>query len=219
MSVSSSDRASAFLQEMARSRALAILRGLSPDLVVRAVRALFAGGMRLFEVTTDSPGWEESLARLVGEEADKNGSYQVGVGTVLGLRQAKAAEQHGATFLVSPVLSPEVSEFAQEAALGYIPGAMTPGEIYQAHSLGATCIKVFPADTLGPSYISRVLQPMAFLKLLPTGGVSVESAPAYVRAGAIGVALGSGLVDSSSLRAGDEGPTRLAAARLINSLR
>jgi 2-dehydro-3-deoxyphosphogluconate aldolase / (4S)-4-hydroxy-2-oxoglutarate aldolase len=87
------------------------------------------------------------------------------------------------------VASAAVAEFARTASLGYIPGAMTPAEIYAAHSMSAICLRVFPADALGPRYIARVLQPMAVLKLLPTGGITIDAATDYLRAGAIGRSL------------------------------
>lgn len=208
-------RGEALLAELRRSRVLAILRGLPPVVVIPAVRALARGGIQLFEVTTDSPGWEDSIKRLVGAEASDGGRAQVGTGTVLTIEQAERAHQAGATFLVSPVLVAEISEYARRADLGYIPGALTPAEIYAADAGGATCVKVFPADAFGPTYLQRLLQPMPRLKLLPTGGVTVESAAAYLKAGALGVGLGGGLVDrATSLQATEERARRLMAAVL-----
>lgn len=197
---------------------VAIVRGLDTSVAVRAAQALRAGGITLIEVTTDSPGWQEAVAELASPAA-ANGASRIGTGTVTSVRQAELALEAGASFLVSPILVEAVADFAREAGVAYVPGALTPTEIQRAHAAGAACVKVFPADTLGPSYVRRLLQPMPELRLLPTGGVTIEAAPAYIAAGAIGVAMGSGLIDSSALRANDGATTRAAAERLMRHLK
>lgn len=204
----------ALLAELERSRVLAILRGLPPDAVILGVRALVRGGIRLVEVTADSPEWEESIQRLVDGEATGSEAIRVGAGTILTGDLATRAHRAGATFLVSPIVEAEVSDYAREVRLGYVPGALSPAEIYAAHRAGATCVKVFPADAFGSTYIARLLQPMPFLKLLPTGGVTLESAAGYVTAGAIGVALGGSLVEPGS-RLGALQATEARARQLV----
>ena len=196
---------------------IAILRGLEPRLALRAAQALRAGGITVIEVTTDSPGWPEAVS-AIASTAGPDRWFRIGTGTVMSVQQAEQAFNAGATFLVSPIFATDVADFAREARIAHLPGALTPTEIQRAQASGATCIKVFPADTLGPDYIRRLLQPMPELRLVPTGGVTVEMAPRYLEAGAVGVALGSSLVDVGGLRANNDAATREAAERLVKWL-
>jgi 2-dehydro-3-deoxyphosphogluconate aldolase / (4S)-4-hydroxy-2-oxoglutarate aldolase len=206
-----------FLDELQRGRVIAIVRGLDVALAVRAAEALRAGGVTLIEITTDSPGWEDAVSQLA-READHDGRFFVGTGTVMTVRHAERACQAGATFLVSPVFSDDVADFARERQVAYVPGALTPTEIHRAQTAGAACVKVFPAGALGPDYIRDLLQPLPALRLVPTGGITVDTATGYLEAGAIAVALGSGLVNAAALRANDSTPTRVAAERLLRRL-
>lgn len=182
-----------------------------------AAQALRAGGIALIEVTTDSPGWSEAVS-AIASNAGPDDWFRIGTGTVMTVQQAEQALNAGASFLVSPIFATDVADFARDARIAYVPGALTPTEIQRAQAFGAACIKVFPADTLGPDYIRRLLQPMPELGLVPTGGVTVETAPKYLEAGAVAVAMGSSLVDVAGLRANDEAATRKAAERLMTRL-
>ena len=205
-----------FLSELRRSRVIAILRGLDSRTAMRAVDALRSAGLSLVEITTDSPGWQDSVAQVA--RAGDDGRFEVGAGTVMTVRQAEEARRAGATFLVSPTLVEEVAELARQKGIAYVPGAFTPTEIHRAQAAGAACVKVFPADTLGAAYIRRLLQPLPMLRLVPTGGVSLDTAPGYLEAGAIAVAMGGGLIDADALRANDGTSTKTAAEQLLRRL-
>jgi 2-dehydro-3-deoxyphosphogluconate aldolase/(4S)-4-hydroxy-2-oxoglutarate aldolase len=206
-----------FLEELRRSRVIAILRGLDQSLAVPTADALHAGGVNLIEITTDSPGWRDALGQLVASAGRKDGA-QIGTGTILTLEQAKQAVDAGAAFLVSPVFAADIADFARQRGVPYVPGALTPTEIHRAQLAGAACVKVFPAGTFGPDYIKRLLQPMSELRLVPTGGVTIETARRYLEAGAIGIAIGSDLLDTAGQRVGDLASTRARAERLLQSL-
>jgi 2-dehydro-3-deoxyphosphogluconate aldolase/(4S)-4-hydroxy-2-oxoglutarate aldolase len=168
-------------------RLLAIVRYRDGGDVDGALAALAAGGVRLAEVTIDSPGALEAVA-----EAARRGR-PVGVGTVTTAAQVTAAAEAGARFVVSPGLVPDVVRTALALGLEPLPGAFTPTEILHARSLGATLVKLFPAGALGPEYVRAVRAPLADVDLVPTGGLRVEDVAAYLHAGATAVALGSGL--------------------------
>ena len=168
-------------------RLVAIVRYRDGGDVDGALAALAAGGVRLAEVTIDTPGALEAVA-----EARRQGR-PVGVGTVTTEAQVHAAAEAGARFVVSPGLVAGVVRTALALGLEPLPGALTPTEIIAARSAGATLVKLFPAGALGPEYVRAVLAPLAGVDLVPTGGLQVEDVPAYLGAGAIAVALGSGL--------------------------
>jgi 2-dehydro-3-deoxyphosphogluconate aldolase/(4S)-4-hydroxy-2-oxoglutarate aldolase len=124
-------------------------------------------------------------------------------GSVTEPGQAEEAIDAGARFVVRPVLVPEVIEVARERDTVVVPGAYTPTEVFQAHTLGADIVKVFPASLGGPAYLKALLAPMPFLKLLPTGGVNLDTVGDFLRAGAVTLAAGSALVKKSAVADGD----------------
>ncbi|MFO8012005.1 MAG: bifunctional 4-hydroxy-2-oxoglutarate aldolase/2-dehydro-3-deoxy-phosphogluconate aldolase [Phycisphaerae bacterium] len=188
------------LERMCRVGLVPVVRAPSPEGLLDIARALAAGGIPICEVTMTVPGAIDGIRRLAGEVGDE---VLVGVGSVTEPGQAEEAIDAGAQFVVGPVLVPEVIEVAQERDTVVVPGAYTPTEVFQAHTLGADIVKVFPASLGGPSYIKALLAPMPFLKLLPTGGVNLETAGDFLRAGAVTLAAGSALVKQSAVAEGD----------------
>jgi 2-dehydro-3-deoxyphosphogluconate aldolase/(4S)-4-hydroxy-2-oxoglutarate aldolase len=128
---------------------------------------------------------------------------RIGVGSVTLPEQAEAAIAAGAEFVVSPVTVPEVIEAAHRHDKVAIPGAFTPTEIYRAWQLGADVVKVFPATVGGPGYLKAVRAPMPHLNLMPTGGVDLETAGAFLKAGAVTLGVGTALVDAKAVETGD----------------
>jgi len=172
--------------------------------------ALVAGGVPAIEVTLTTPG---ALA-LVQSLANADRSLIVGAGSVLSADAARRAIEAGARYLVSPVLDTDVMAVAHTNDIPCFPGAYTPTEIFRAHQAGADLVKLFPADTLGPSYLKGVLAPMPFLELMPTGGVTPENVGTWIAAGAVAVGLGSALVDPALVHARDFA-TITARARMV----
>ena len=173
-----------------------VVRAKSAEALVDLAKALHAGGIPICEVTLTVPGAIEAIRRVavaVGKEV------LVGVGSVTSAGQVEEAVAAGAQFIVGPVLVPEVIAAAHEHEKPVIPGAFTPTEIFQAHSLGADVIKVFPASVGGPSYFKAILAPMPYLKLMPTGGVDLSTAAAFIKAGAVALGAGASLVDSAAI--------------------
>ena len=194
-----SDRAERRLSIAARIEALgvvAVVRMKDPEKVHAIVDALADGGVRALEVTMTVPRAVELIRELSARLPD---GFLLGAGTVVDARTARAVIDAGATFIVSPVFRTEVIAACHDRDVPAIPGCFTPTEILAAHDAGADLIKVFPATTLGPQYIKDVLAPLPQVKLVPTGGVTVDNAGDWIRAGASAVGLGSALLDAGAI--------------------
>ncbi len=179
---------------------VAIVRLPSADWLLQVARAIRAGGVRAIEFTMTTPRALETLEKASAEMGD---DVVLGAGTVLDGPTARSAIQAGARFVVAPTLSRETIETCHRYDVAVIPGAFTPTEILTAWEWGADLVKVFPATGLGPRYFRDVLAPLPQVRLVPTGGVDLENAAAFIEAGAAAIAVGSNLVDARVVAAGD----------------
>jgi 2-dehydro-3-deoxyphosphogluconate aldolase/(4S)-4-hydroxy-2-oxoglutarate aldolase len=152
-------------------------------------------GFTNLEVTMNSNGAEETIRHL----SENYPSLNIGAGTVCDKNDLKRAVKAGASFIVTPVVDEKVIKKCVKWGIPIFPGAFSPLEIYTASKYGATGVKVFPANHLGPSYIKDVLAPFQHLKLYPTGGVNLENISAYFKAGAKGLGMGGTLFLASLL--------------------
>jgi 2-dehydro-3-deoxyphosphogluconate aldolase / (4S)-4-hydroxy-2-oxoglutarate aldolase len=156
--------------------------------------ALAAGGVRAFELTLNDP----ETAALRSIEAAARGAaelgLEIGAGTVLTIAAAERALDAGATFLVMPHLDPGLVAWAAARGVPTLPGCATPTEVLAAWRAGAAAVKVFPASSLGAAFVRECRGPFPDIPLLPTGGVTLETAPAFIAAGAIGVGMGGWLL-------------------------
>lgn len=177
----------------------AILRAPGTSRLRPVLRTLFDAGIRTVELTMTTPGALDGMA--VALEEAPPGAW-VGMGTVLDREAAREAIRAGAGFVVSAVLDEGMIEACVEAGIPAIPGASTPTEMLRAWRLGATAVKVFPASVLGPGFIRQVLAPLPQLRLVATGGIGVEDAGEFLRAGAVAVGLGTPLL-GDALSGGD----------------
>lgn len=180
------------VEEIAKYKVIAIVRGLAPDKVLPVARALYEGGIRLLEITMNS---EQPLTVISQLQQQMGSEIIIGAGTVLDVKMAQDAMNAGARFVLSPVVDPDVIGIAKNNNVVSIPGAYTATEIWNAWKLGADIVKVFPANT--PSYVKDILAPLPQIPLLPTGGVTVDNAGAFLKAGALGVGVGSALVNAN----------------------
>ena len=165
--------------------AIAIVRDREGTALATA-RRLVGAGLRVVEITTNSPGWQEAVQDLSSEKG-----ICVGVGTVLTLEHVRMSADLGASFVVSPGVSTAVVCAALEQGLEVIPGVTSATEVILALSAGATWIKLFPAGALGTAYLNSLREPFDDVCWVPTGGVSLESAPEWFAAGAKAIGLGS----------------------------
>jgi len=185
-----------FVAELARERAIAVLRTQISDAVVPAMEAAVAGGFRIVEITLNSASALDHIGTLA-----RRSDLIVGAGTVLSVDDVKAAVDHGARFLVSPVADPVVIEAALQTGVTPIPGTLTPTEMWTAVRAGAPLQKLFPAPADGPAHVRACLGPMPFLRIVPTSGVDRDNAARYLAAGAFAVGFVSSLFEHADLEA------------------
>ena len=190
------------VQALEDKGAIAIIRMDDPDTLMRTVDAIRAGGITAIEITMTTPDALAAIERVSAAYADDD-PVRIGAGSVLDGPTARQALSAGAEYVVSPVLKAEMIEMCHRYDVPAIPGAFTPTEVQRAHELGADVVKVFPASAMGPSYFGALQGPMPHVKLMPTGGVSLDNAGQWIEAGARVVGVGSALLDEQALAAGD----------------
>lgn len=179
------------LRYIEESGLIAVIRGLEPDVSVKTAEALYAGGVRVMEITVDAVNAIESIEKTARA---LEGKALVGAGTVLDPASAVAAIRAGAAFLFAPNLDPTVIEAANTYGKVAIPGAMTPTEMVQAVRAGAAAVKIFPANILGPDFVKQVKAPLPHIPIIPTGGVGSHNAADFIKAGALAVGVGGSLL-------------------------
>ena len=188
------------LQRVLDRKIVAVIRADSPDLLVDVAEALLAGGVEVMEVTFTVP----RAARVIEQVADKLGDrVLLGAGTVLDAETARIAFLAGAEFIVSPAVNAEVIEICRRYSKLVMPGAFTPTEVVAAWQAGADIVKVFPSDLVGPKYLRLLHGPLPQVRLMPTGGVNLDTAADFLAAGACALGVGSSLVDQHALAARD----------------
>ncbi len=176
---------------IAQGRVIAIGRHLDIASVLAIGEALAAGGIHAFEVTMNSASAIEAIGALAAKFGPDE--LTVGAGTVLDEAQAQAAVDAGARFLVMPHFDARIIEWAVRHDVPAFPGAFTPTEILAAWRAGAAAVKLFPASAVGPTFVRELRGPLPQIPLIPTGGGTVENAPAFLAAGALAVGMGSWL--------------------------
>jgi 2-dehydro-3-deoxyphosphogluconate aldolase/(4S)-4-hydroxy-2-oxoglutarate aldolase len=175
-------------------RVIAIGRGVSATAAPVVAAALVAGGVAAIEVTLNEPESDALLAiEALAAVADEHGIL-VGAGTVLSAGAARRALDAGARFLVMPVTDPEVVRWCAARGVPSFPGALTPSEIVAAWSAGASAVKLFPAVSVGPGYLGQLRGPLPGIPLVPTGGISAETAGEWMAAGAVALGMGAWLI-------------------------
>ena len=176
--------------EIQRLGVVAVIRMKDPAKLRAVFDALAEGGVKAIEVTMTVP----NAVALIGELAKSlPPGIVLGAGTVI---------DAGARFIVSPVFRRDVVTTCLERGVVAAPGCFSPTEILDAHELGADVVKVFPATALGPQYIKDLRAPMPQLRLMPTGGVTLDNAGEWIRAGAVAVGVGSALLDTKAIEEG-----------------
>ena len=178
---------------------VAVIRMKDAGKLRAVIDAIAEGGVRAIEVTMSVPGAVGLIAQLAPVLPS---SILFGAGTVTDAATARAVIDAGAQYIVSPVFRREVIDVCHERGIAVAPGCFTPTEILDAHEYGADVVKVFPATALGPSYIKDVRAPLPQVRLMPTGGVTLDNAGDWIRAGAIAVGVGSALLDTKAIEEG-----------------
>ena len=209
------NRRSAITKAVEAMGVVAVIRLKDAGKLRRVIDALAKGGVRALELTMTIPGAVDLIREIT--PTLPNG-FLVGAGTVTDADTARAVIDAGAQFVVGPVLRPDVIRACHERDIAAIPGCFSPTEILTAHEAGADIVKIFPATMLGPQFIRDVRAPLPQLKLMPTGGVTLDNAGDWVRAGAVAVGVGSALVDVKAVDAGRFDVVTANARRVIASV-
>lgn len=179
---------------------VAVIRAERADRLTDVAETLLSGGVEVMEITFTVPG----AARVLEQVADRLGDrILLGAGTVLDSETARCAMLAGAQFIVSPNTSLDVIRICQRYDTLVLPGALTPTEVVTAWEAGADIIKIFPADLGGPSYFKALRAPLPQVQMMPTGGVNLENAADFLRAGACALGVGGSLVSSRAIAEGD----------------
>ncbi|MEB3218409.1 MAG: bifunctional 4-hydroxy-2-oxoglutarate aldolase/2-dehydro-3-deoxy-phosphogluconate aldolase [Nostocales cyanobacterium 94392] len=179
-----------WLTLLKQHRVIAVIRANKTDLARQMALAVASGGIELIEVTWNTPNPAELIAELRRELPH----CIIGAGTLLNLQQMQQAVQAGSQFLFTPHTDSEIISAAVNLNVPIIPGALTPTEIVTAWTLGATCVKIFPIQAVGGvEYIKSLQAPLKQIPLIPTGGVNLENAGEFIKAGAIAIGLSSDL--------------------------
>lgn len=177
-----------------------VVRTTSAESAIQAIQAIHRGGVRAAEITMTVPGAVRALEKIADEFG---GKIVLGAGTVLDPETARICILAGAQFLVTPNLKPATIEMAKRYSKVICPGALTPTEVLTAWEAGADVVKIFPAGNVGgPKYIKALKGPFPQIEMIPTGGVNLETAGEFLKAGACAVAVGGELVDGKLIKEG-----------------
>lgn len=176
---------------------IGILREVSEDDADIILPIFIESGFTTIEIPINSDNSASLISRLVQRFGDK---LNIGAGTVTDLQELHKALGAGACFIVTPIVAEDVIQYCEKERIPVFPGAFTPTEIAKAWNLGASMVKVFPADELGAGYIKAMKAPLKHIKLLPTGGISIDNAREYFVAGAAGLGISTGLFKAELIR-------------------
>jgi 2-dehydro-3-deoxyphosphogluconate aldolase/(4S)-4-hydroxy-2-oxoglutarate aldolase len=204
------------IQTIERVGVVPMVRAPSAELGGRAVEAVLAGGVSIFEITMTVP----DAVRLIGTLCDRYaGRAVVGAGTVLRADQARACIDAGAAFIASPAFDRETVELARSRDVAVMAGGLTPTEVISAWRAGADMVKIFPCSAVGgPKYLAALKAPLPEVKLLPAGGVSLANLHDYIAHGASAVGVGSELIDVAALEANQDDTLTERAASFVRAV-
>ena len=195
---------------------VAVIRIKEPERLKAVVDAIAEGGIRVLEVTMTMPGAVELIADLAPRMP---AGFLLGAGTVVDAATAGRVIDAGAQFIVSPVYRQEVIDASHKRGIAFMPGCFSPTEILNAWDGGADVVKVFPATALGPGYIKDVRGPLPQVKMMPTGGVTLDNAGEWIKAGAVAVGVGTALLDAKAIAEGRYDVLRRNAERIVANVR
>lgn len=208
------------LEAMKQYRITAILRGIDREHLEPVVEALYAGGIRLLEITFNQGSatrLEDTAAAIARVKEIYGDRLHVGAGTVMSVEEVAAAHRAGAKFILAPNVDETVIRAAVDRGLCAIPGAMTPTEIAGAYNAGAQIIKLFPAGNLGLGYCKAVMAPLNHIPMIAVGGVDQHNLPSFLKAGFLGAGIGSNLTDRELIQKGDYAGLKALAEEFVSA--
>ncbi len=184
---------------------IAIFRHIPKEYIEKAVKAVYEGGVRIFEITfnpSSKTTVQDTIEMIDTIKKIYGNNICVGAGTVINLEYAMAAHEAGAQFIVSPCTKLDVVKFTKEKGMLSIPGAYTPTEIVTAYDMGADIVKVFPMLPDNVNYLKNVMSPLSHIPFIPTGGINPDTIQAFIQTGAVAVAAGATIVTEDLVRRG-----------------
>ena len=206
----------AVMDSIVDSGVTAVMRDIPEEDVVDVAEAIHEGGVTALELTADAKRCSELIAKV--DRALEGTDAVIGAGTVMDAAAARNVIEAGAEFVLAPNLNEEVIEVCNRESVVAIPGVMTPTEADAAMAAGADILKMFPANTVGPSHIGALQGPLGDVPIMPTGGVSADNVSDYFDAGAVAVGAGSALVNYEAIEAGDMDGVREQAAEFVQAV-
>ncbi len=209
------------INEILKSKVIAIVRGADEEQAVAIAHALYAGGVTLVEVTFNhkTPDSYKDTANAIKRiSTELEGKVLVGAGTVISTELVDMAAEAGAKYIISPDTDPEVIRHTREIGLVSLPGAYTPTEVKVAHNAGADFVKLFPCVGDAVGYLKAVSAPMSHVKFLAVGGVDADNASDFINAGAYGVGIGGSLVKKQWVASGEYEKITEEAKRLMANI-
>lgn len=204
------------LDSIFASGIVAVIRADDGARLVEVAEALLTGGVTAMEVTFTVPSAPKVLEQVSDRLA---GKITLGAGTVLDAATARIAILSGAEFIVSPHTDAEVIRLCRQYSVPVMPGALTPTEVVTAWRAGADIVKVFPSELTGPRYLKALHGPLPQVRLMPTGGVSLENAAEYIRCGAVALGVGGSLVDPRQVASGNLDSIQARAQQFVEVVR
>ena len=190
------------IEKIEKEKIIAIVRGVESEKLIPFAEAVYAGGIRLLEITYSADGSvsDEETAKNIQKLSEQfDGRMYIGAGTVLTEKQVDLTKSAGGRFIISPDTYPEVIRKTRELDMVSMPGALTPSEIQSAHRAGADFVKVFPVTNMGIEYLKAVKAPLSHIKLIAVGGINEKNMSDYIDAGICGFGIGSNIVNKKMI--------------------
>lgn len=178
-------------ERTAAARLIVVIRGERAEQYGPVLETLAGAGIRSVELTLSTPGTLDELPALREAFGDR---MDIGIGTVTDPADLRTAAERGAHYIVTPITRTDLLEAAQEAGIPLVPGGLTPSELHAGWAAGAAAVKVFPASVVGPGYVKDLRGPFPGIRVIPSGGVDLEAAAAWLQAGAEAVSVGGPLL-------------------------
>lgn len=207
------------IEKIEQEKVIAIIRGVASENIIDVANALYQGGISLVEVTFNqsNPNSFVETCKAIQMISQKCPQMIVGAGTVLTKKQVKLAKNAGAKFIISPDTDKKVIKYCVKNGLVSIPGAYTASEAKKAHEYGAHFVKLFPC--MDKNYLKAIKAPLSHIKFLAVGGVNQNNAVDFIKAGAVGVGVGSCLVNKELVGKGDFAEITKTAKELVDNIK
>ena len=209
------------IEAIEREKLIVIARGVKTEKLIGLAEALYEGGVRLMEITYDATGavsdetTAEGITLLAKHFA---GRMYIGAGTVITEKQVELTRRAGGSFIISPDTNEAVIAKTRELDMVSIPGALTPTEAQRAHRAGSDFVKLFPAGSLGASYLKAISAPLSHIRFLVVGGIDEKNIPEYRKAGARGFGIGSAIVNAKALAQCDVAQLTSLAKKYVETI-